>query len=143
MSTPDSPSGLSLSQPVAAQSSVKAGGPTSTGIEGDKPAPATVKEDCMPPIVVVSEEVVGKAQVEAGITINRDNDRSSGDVGGDVMEVSEGAAVEEKEEERTRSRGEREEGTKRDGPSTEVSLPSKLQRFYFESDTLALKNNPE
>ena len=54
-----------------------------------------------------------------------------------AMEAAERAGAREEGE-----RG-REDTGKDNTVSKELPQPSKLQRFYFESDTLALKNNPE
>ena len=64
-------------------------------------------------------------------TITLLNDRGPEDESGDAMELEE------------ESRGEAEGEAGGGGASSLPPFPSKIQRFYFESDTLALKNNPE
>lgn len=91
-----------------------------------------------------------KRELEEGEddVISQDDERSQGEADMDICEESEDAA--ELEEEGETKDGinvatkEEEIGGMESGPmSSEIPVPSKLQRFYFESDTLALKNNPE
>ena len=124
----------SLSQ--STQSSREIGDTTSTTIEGDESTLDSVEESSTRVAEVDDEET----PIKRNSHDYHDNAGGLGDDCGDSMEVSEGADVQKGE-----GVGEREEKENvAEGPSSgEVPLPSKLQRFYFESDTLALKNNPE
>ena len=115
----------SLSQ--STQDVVKAGGIASTALEGDTPAvgPAEGK-----PTADVDDEG-DKEQEREPVIISLDDSRGLVDDNGDTMETAE----ESKGEVVVEGGGE--------GPSSVPCSTSKLQRFYFESDTLALKNNPE
>lgn len=92
-----------------------------------------------------------KRELEEGEddVISQDDERSQGEADMDICEESEDAAELEEEEGETKdginiATKEEEIGGMESGPtSSEIPVPSKLQRFYFESDTLALKNNPE
>ena len=109
--------------------------------------PATVKDE---PCVADSVEEKRKDEGREDV-ISRDDDRGLGKECESAMEVIEGAGLEEvkleEEEEEEGGKGESEEGEiaadVKESTSSQVTLPSKLQRFYFESDILALKNNPE
>ena len=112
------------------------------------PLPATVKnEPCVADSVEEKRKDEGREDV-----ISRDDDRGLGKECESAMEVIEGAGLEEvkleeEEEEEEGGKGESAEGEiaadVKESTSSQVTLPSKLQRFYFESDILALKNNPE
>ena len=114
----------SLSQ--STQGLVKSEGITTTTAEEDKPTAVAVEGN---PTNKVDNEGSKEQDGEALITL--DDSRGLVDDNGDAMETSEG------------SKGEVEGETGREGPSSGPCSTSKLQRFYFESDTLALKNNPE
>ena len=73
--------------------------------------------------------------------ISQDDEGSQGEADMDICEESEDA---EEWSETKDGIVKEETGGMEPGPTTsEIPVPSKLQRFYFESDTLALKNNPE
>ena len=115
----------SLSQ--STQGLVKAEGIASTEVEGNKPSVGAAEEK---PIAEADDE--GEKEQEREAVISLDDSRGLVDDIGDTMETAD------------ESKGEVEGEAGGEGPS---SVPpcstSKLQRFYFESDTLALKNNPE
>ena len=127
----------SLSQ--STQSSRETGDTTSTTIEGDESTLDSVEES----LTGVAEDDDEETTIKRNSRDIDDHDDAGGlgDDCGDSMEVSEEADVQKGE---GVGEGGEEKENVAEGPSSgEVPLPSKLQRFYFESDTLALKNNPE
>ena len=113
-----------------------------SSVTADATAMATV-EGGGPPSYAMSQEDDkadggDEAMKDSGVSISG---RSEGEECGDAMEVVERADVQEEEEEGERRREAGGQGTTTSNEA--AAPPSKLQRFYFESDTLALKNNPE
>lgn len=108
------------------QGLIKAEGIASTVAEGDKPTVGVAEGK---PTAVVDDE--GDKEQEREAVISLDDSRGLVDDNGDTMETAE------------ESKGAVEGEADGEGPSTVPCSTSKLQRFYFESDTLALKNNPE
>ena len=112
-------------------SSVTADATATAAVEGDGPSSYAMSQE--------EEEVCGRAgggDEDSGVSLSA---KSEGEACGDAMEVVERASVQEEEGEGRREA----EGQATTTPSEAVAPPTKLQRFYFESDTLALKNNPE
>ena len=115
------------------QSTNEPGDTTSSTIEGDKSTLESTEGECEAKL----SQCVDRAEEERGDVISGDNDGSQGEDDMDICEESEDA-----QESSSLVEGER--GGMESGPTiSEIPIPSKLQRFYFESDTLALKNNPE
>ena len=123
----------SVSQPT--QSLSESGGTTSTTIEGDRlTLESTEGESAANLAQIIKRE-------EGGNVISQDDEGSQGEADMDICEESEDA--EEVEMKDGVVKGEEKGGMDSGSTTSEIPVPSKLQRFYFESDTLALKNNPE
>ncbi len=109
---------------------------TSTAVAGEKSVFKLTGVESVATLV----QSIKKEEGESGI-ISQDDEGSQGEADMDICEESEDA------EEWTETKDgivKEETGGMEPGPTTsEIPIPSKLQRFYFESDTLALKNNPE
>jgi hypothetical protein len=124
-----------LSQPT--KSPGKSGSITSTAVAGEK----SVFESTGVESVATLPQSIKKEEGESGI-ISQDDEGSQGEADMDICEESEDA--EEWTETKDGMIVKEETGGMEPGPTTsEIPIPPKLQRFYFESDTLALKNNPE
>ena len=121
----------SLSQ--STESPSEPGDTTSPAVEGERP----ILDSTGVESVANLAQSVKRGEGESG----QDDEGSQGEADMDICEESEDA--EESETKDGVAKGE-EKGGMESGPTTsEIPVPSKLQRFYFESDTLALKNNPE
>lgn len=109
---------------------------TSTTLEGDKSVLESTESD---PVANLAQIV--KREERENVVISQDDEGSQGEADMDICEESEDA--EEIETKDGMVKGEEKGGMESGLTTSEIPVPSKLQRFYFESDTLALKNNPE
>ena len=117
----------------SAKSPGELGGTTSTAIAGEKSA---FESTGVEPLAQSVKREEGESDV-----ISQDDEGSQGEADMDICEESEDA---EEWSETKDGIVKEETGGMEPGPiASEIPIPSKLQRFYFESDTLALKNNPE